>query len=173
MILTMKAISVSCDLDDSQPRTDATEEKSQEKDDSSANPAQKRDLRQRHQVKKTRLHSAKERDRSKTAEVPSETVLVNLAECPSLSEYLGYALCPGTVIFGPWIKYVDYIRILKQPRWVRFSTSAYFFSVLNHISMFQNFAWLWKILCSFFFGLLFLTISDCWTPWFIPDGIGA
>ena len=43
----------------------------------------------------------------------------DLTKIPSVPEFFGYALCPGTVVFGPWVKYSDYFGIFVQPRWVR------------------------------------------------------
>ena len=42
----------------------------------------------------------------------------DLTKMPSVPEFFGYALCPGTVVFGPWVKYSDYFGIFVQPRWV-------------------------------------------------------
>ena len=35
--------------------------------------------------------------------------------------------------------------------------------------LFQNFAWLLKVIFSTGFGLMFLTLSTCWINWFIPQ----
>ena len=41
----------------------------------------------------------------------------NLTKVPSFIEFFGYALCPATCIFGPWIKYSDYQKVYDHPRW--------------------------------------------------------
>ncbi len=35
----------------------------------------------------------------------------------------------------------------------------------------QNFTWLIKIVLTLVYGFMFLTISTCWNPWFIPDDV--
>jgi porcupine-like protein len=74
----------------------------------------------------------------------------HLNKVPTIFEYFGYALCPATCVFGPWIKYSDYLNIFDNPRW--------------------NATWLVKILFTLFFACMFLSISTCWNPWLIPNG---
>ena len=50
-------------------------------------------------------------------EAPSNAV--DLTALPSIVEYLGYALCPGNSVFGPWVTYEEYQRIFTDPVWVR------------------------------------------------------
>lgn len=72
-----------------------------------------------------------------------------LQSLPSPAEYIGYVLCVGTCVFGPWVPYRDYLAIYNRPLW--------------------NAKWLWKIAVSVILALFFLTVSTCWTHWFIPD----
>jgi hypothetical protein len=37
---------------------------------------------------------------------------------PTMVEFLGYSLCPGNCVFGPWIKYEEYVKIYEEPFWV-------------------------------------------------------
>ena len=76
--------------------------------------------------------------------------ICNFNKVPTMFEYSGYALCPATCIFGPWIKYSDYLQIYDNPRW--------------------NATWLVKIIFTLFFACMFLSISTCWNPWLIPNG---
>ena len=73
----------------------------------------------------------------------------NLIKVPTIFEYFGYALCPATCVFGPWIKFSDYLKIFDNPRW--------------------NASWLVKIVFTLFFACMFLSISTCWNPWLIPN----
>ena len=145
---------------------------------------------------------------------------------PTFWEYFGYALCPGTTVFGPWVPYKDYLSIFNNPIWVSFlqilsrfyldfiqilsrfyedkirlessfmTSNSWLFRILaifqnsyfcfiyqfSHYSIihynyliihnqisFQNPNWLLKVIFSVTLSLLFLTISTCWIPMFIPD----
>ena len=96
---------------------------------------------------------------------------LDLTKLPSILEFSGYCLCPGTVVLGPWVSYEEYINIFKDPKW--------------------NITWLIKILFTVMFAFMFLTIrlvellvellevtlpdlkcyncSTCWNPWLIPN----
>jgi len=80
---------------------------------------------------------------------PDEDQEFLILRVPTFWEYFGYAVCPGTTIFGPWVAYKDYLGIFINPVW--------------------NPNWLVKIFFSVTLSLLFLTISTCWIPMFIPD----
>ena len=51
------------------------------------------------------------------AETDQEWILTKV---PAFCEYLGYSLCPGTTLFGPWVPYKEYLALFKDPRWVTF-----------------------------------------------------
>lgn len=71
---------------------------------------------------------------------------------PSMSEYLGYVLCVGTVIFGPWGSYQDYKNMLNQ----------------DYKSM--NIWWIIRVVNSAAFSLICMIYSTCLlTNWLIPN----
>ncbi|KAJ8301964.1 hypothetical protein KUTeg_020951 [Tegillarca granosa] len=76
----------------------------------------------------------------------------NTEELPSVFEYLGYVYCVGTVIFGPWISYRDYLVVFKQEK--------------SKFSLW----WLFKCVKSSVIGLLCMTFSTCLSNWLILDG---
>ena len=39
---------------------------------------------------------------------------------PTVFEYLGYALCPNSSIFGPWISYSNYMELFVYENMVSF-----------------------------------------------------
>lgn len=43
----------------------------------------------------------------------------SLTRLPSLFEMVGYIMNPGTVIFGPWISFSTYKKVLQPMSWVR------------------------------------------------------
>ena len=67
--------------------------------------------RQRDLKRNRRFNSEQEEDAKEEEKSPLETM-------PSLVAYMGYALCPGTCVFGPWVKYEDYLKLFSMPRWV-------------------------------------------------------
>ncbi|XP_060062943.1 protein-serine O-palmitoleoyltransferase porcupine-like [Ylistrum balloti] len=73
-------------------------------------------------------------------------------QMPSMSEYLGYVLCVGTVIFGPWISFQDYKNMLSQ----------------DHKSM--NMGWLFCVAKSAAVSLACMVYSTCLlTNWLVPS----
>lgn len=44
----------------------------------------------------------------------------SLSRLPNILEMVGYTLNPGTVIFGPWISFSSYKKVLQPMSWVRF-----------------------------------------------------
>ncbi|KAK3102736.1 hypothetical protein FSP39_013537 [Pinctada imbricata] len=70
---------------------------------------------------------------------------------PDVPSYLGYCLCVGTVIFGPWISFQDYMNIL-------FSGT----SVLDV-------QWILKVVRSSVIGVLCMTYSTCFVNWIFMD----
>ena len=59
-------------------------------------------------------------DRAHKMEEKSEVTLpkVDLTAMPNILEYLGYTLCPGTCVLGPWVTYEEYLKIFSKPVWV-------------------------------------------------------
>ncbi len=41
---------------------------------------------------------------------------LDLSEPVPFLNFLGYAFCPGTCVFGPWVKYSEYVDIFNSPR---------------------------------------------------------
>jgi len=74
----------------------------------------------------------------------------SLPSLPHFVEFVGYCMCPGSIVLGPWTSFQDYDRIIKHP--TRFS-----------------FNWLFKMLWSVAVAFFFLTISTCVSGWFIPS----
>ena len=54
---------------------------------------------------------------SKPSDTPPDSSL-DLSEDIPLLSFLGYTFCPGNCVFGPWVKYSDYMEIFINPRWV-------------------------------------------------------
>ncbi|CAM1299885.1 PORCN (predicted) [Pycnogonum litorale] len=73
----------------------------------------------------------------------------NDAKLPNVIEYAGYTLCVGTLIFGPWISYDDYLTVAKRSQF--------------------SLRWLCKIILSIVFSFFFLSVSTCWSSWIISD----
>ncbi|XP_076338388.1 protein-serine O-palmitoleoyltransferase por isoform X2 [Tachypleus tridentatus] len=74
-----------------------------------------------------------------------------LVSLPNPLECLGYFLCVGTVIFGPWISFTGYMD-------------------LQYRSM-LSLQWFWSLVSSLFLAIVFLSVSTCWSLWFISDEI--
>ncbi|KAG1689898.1 Protein-serine O-palmitoleoyltransferase porcupine [Nymphon striatum] len=68
---------------------------------------------------------------------------------PSLPEYLGYTLCVGTLMFGPWISFNDYVCSLTQTQF--------------------NFRWLLSVFLSILACFGFLILSSCGTHYLLGD----
>lgn len=144
MILSMKLISIAFDMDTDvlQDSQKVSKNKSEEKEDSIVQNLSKKDLR-----KRKFLQSKQESANLSENQMQTDEALI--IKVPSLFEYFGYALCPGTTVFGPWVPYKEYLAIFVNPRW--------------------NPNWMLKIIFTTVVSFLFLTISTCWVPWFIPD----
>ena len=133
MILTMKLISIAFDMDEDIRRS---QENQPEIDESPDKPAETNISRKNRRKKWSDKRKEPEEQPNNT-----ETELI-LSQMPSIFEYFGYALCPGTVVFGPWFSFRDYMNIFREPKWVsmifhfskRFSKPLYciyWFSVWN------------------------------------------
>ena len=95
------------------------------------------------------MHQTIEEELKKESKENRSGSTANLNKVPTIFEFFGYALCPATCVFGPWIKYSDYLKIFDNPRW--------------------NATWLVKIVFTLFFAFMFLSISTCWNPWLIRN----
>uniref|UniRef100_A0A1B6EDG5 Protein-serine O-palmitoleoyltransferase porcupine n=1 Tax=Clastoptera arizonana TaxID=38151 RepID=A0A1B6EDG5_9HEMI len=62
-------------------------------------------------------------------------------EFPNMTSYFGYILCPGNVVFGPWVSFNVYRKIFVNPLW--------------------NSKWLQEIVISIIKTLIVFTISAC------------
>ncbi|XP_074646546.1 protein-serine O-palmitoleoyltransferase porcupine-like [Tubulanus polymorphus] len=75
-----------------------------------------------------------------------------LIKVPGISEFVGYAFNVGTVIFGPWISFLDYMTILQ----------------LRERKM--SFYWIFKMIRSFVASMLCIITSTCVVHWVIIEG---
>ena len=122
MILTMKLISIAFDMDEDVKKS---QEKQAEMDESPAEeivkPAETNMSRKNRRKKWS--------DKRKEPEEPPKNTEIELllSEMPSIFEYFGYALCPGTIVFGPWFSYQDYMNIFREPKWVCYFFAKRFF----------------------------------------------
>eukprot|EP00096_Caligus_rogercresseyi_P004079 TRINITY_DN18215_c0_g1_i1.p1 TRINITY_DN18215_c0_g1~~TRINITY_DN18215_c0_g1_i1.p1 ORF type:complete len:530 (-),score=109.98 TRINITY_DN18215_c0_g1_i1:55-1644(-) len=145
MILSMKIISLGFDMDAFIPPKKETSE------DAEPSSIQEKDGENKRSKKERRRRTDK-------ASVPSSTSSVvpppsiDLSAVPSFIQMAGYALNPGNSIFGPWVKYEDYLNLHRSPTW--------------------NLGWILKILFSMATSFVFLSISTCWNSWMIKDGSG-
>ena len=119
MALTMKLISVAYDMDE-----DVQTQKNREKALEAKNKSEENDQHDNDQLQgskkflRKRKFFEKKANKEPVKEEPLEEELI-LAKMPSIFEYFGYALCPGTTVFGPWVSYKEYMDIFKTPKWVR------------------------------------------------------
>lgn len=67
---------------------------------------------------------------------------------PSLIECFGYYFCVGSVIFGPWVSYINYMKLLQE----RSMNKQYVFNLMKCLIL----------------SYLFLTMSTCWINWMVP-----
>ncbi|KAJ3623235.1 hypothetical protein MTP99_019473 [Tenebrio molitor] len=74
----------------------------------------------------------------------------HLNSMPSLIQYFGYTLSGANVLFGPWIPFNDYLNLYKNPHK-------------------KNFIWICAIVKVLVTSLFFLTLSNCWSSYFITD----
>ncbi|XP_063219630.1 protein-serine O-palmitoleoyltransferase porcupine isoform X2 [Bacillus rossius redtenbacheri] len=72
-----------------------------------------------------------------------------LHHLPSFLEFMGYVLCAGTSIFGPWIPYRDYVAAFNKPKW--------------------DTRWLWKVFVNTLAAFIFISLSSCWVDWLLPN----
>lgn len=73
-------------------------------------------------------------------------------DIPGGATYLGYVFCVGTVIFGPWTSYHDYLHAVHQNRIKSFSLQ-----------------WLVKVIKSSILCIVSVVLSTCLTHWLILD----
>eukprot|EP00094_Tigriopus_californicus_P007808 TCALIF_07520-PA protein Name:"Similar to PTGR1 Prostaglandin reductase 1 (Homo sapiens)" AED:0.13 eAED:0.13 QI:0/0.75/0.55/1/0.87/0.88/9/0/834 len=150
MILTMKMISLGFDFDRENQRLlkadreiDAAQAAVSATADSVAPGLRMRDRRAKRVPSPTNSTEASQNN--------SDQFQVDYRRRPTFFEHMGYAINPGTTVFGPWITYHDYMASFHRPKW--------------------NLTWLVKIVLCIVYGFMFLTISTCWNPWMIPDGV--
>ncbi|XP_037782493.1 protein-serine O-palmitoleoyltransferase porcupine-like [Penaeus monodon] len=72
-----------------------------------------------------------------------------LTACPGLAELLGYILNPGSIIFGPWVSFKTYMKVLEPASWKTWP--------------------ILRILQSLAASLLFLIKSTCIISWILAD----
>lgn len=118
MILSMKLISIAFDMDADiqQELSRASNNKKDEQEMTEETPAvlSKKDAR-----KRKFLQNKEESKKAKETHQEIEKDELMVLKVPKVWEYFGYALCPGTTLFGPWVAYKDYMGIFIDPRWVR------------------------------------------------------
>ena len=106
MLLSMKVISLSFDIDHEVHQMNMAK-----KDDDLK-------VKEEEETKKTRHNRRNRLNAPKSDEVETDGFKLDLTKVPNVLEYIGYALCPGNSVFGPWIKFKDYMKAFYQPRWV-------------------------------------------------------
>ncbi|GFO15600.1 cysteine n-palmitoyltransferase porcupine [Plakobranchus ocellatus] len=74
-----------------------------------------------------------------------------IPDVPNVFEYMGYCFNVGSVIFGPWISYTQYYKLLDSQN----DTSSLF--------------WCAQILLTSSLGVVCLVYSNCLTHWLILD----
>ena len=128
MILVMKAVSLGFDMDE------AVAEKVV-KDQDPPTSSQEEETSSRKQNLRNRRNKFNHSDSSSSlTSKPSHDLTV----VPTIFEYFGYTLCPGNCIFGPWVKYSDYLDIFIQPRWVSRTSSNIVLRFHIIINFFSN-----------------------------------
>uniref|UniRef100_T1JL91 Protein-serine O-palmitoleoyltransferase porcupine n=1 Tax=Strigamia maritima TaxID=126957 RepID=T1JL91_STRMM len=70
---------------------------------------------------------------------------------PSMIEFFGYCLCPGSLIFGPWHSYKQYL------------------SFFTKLQLFGTGTLLLRIIISGIVGIAFLLLSTCFMQWLVHD----
>lgn len=125
MILSMKVISLGFDMDAFKP-TAAAADPGHRPSGTDATPINDKASSSSRQRGGPMTRSARKEAKAKAA-IPAASndnaVHDLLASPPSVPAYFGYALCPGTAVFGPWIKFTDYLKIFEDPVWVRTTTN--------------------------------------------------
>lgn len=119
MILSMKLISIAFDMDADISEASSNKKDTEEtakKEEEEEEVLSKKDARKRKFLQHKESQS-KLLQKSKEWQDPEKDELMVL-KVPRVWEYFGYALCPGTTLFGPWVAYKDYMKIFIDPRWV-------------------------------------------------------
>lgn len=73
----------------------------------------------------------------------------SLPKLPNLLEMVGYIVNPGTVIFGPWVSFSSYKKVLQPMSW--------------------NLRLLLGVIIRFTVSIMFLLLSTCFAMWVLPD----
>jgi len=72
-----------------------------------------------------------------------------LTSFPNPLELIGYVLCPGTTIFGPWVTLLNYRKVSEPLKW--------------------NIWWIIGIGEKMLVSIFFLLVSTCFCSWIVPD----
>jgi hypothetical protein len=122
MVLSMKLISLGFDMDSEVAENDLRVKDEQEKDEKAAAKKEEDNSSQNNKKgarrRKFQSKNSKELILSENGDDSLKEPLI-LTTVPTICEYFGYALCPGTSVLGPWVSYKDYLGIYINPRWVR------------------------------------------------------
>ncbi|KAL1493059.1 hypothetical protein ABEB36_011198 [Hypothenemus hampei] len=76
--------------------------------------------------------------------------IVSDAEYPGFLQYNGYMFCCANILNGPWISYNHYLMQAKYPPE-------------------KNIRWIYAVLRAGILSFFFLTVSNCWASYFIPE----
>jgi len=148
MICSMKIISIGFDLDTAS--SNAQDKVAQNQDSTSASDDKKKPDKQQQQANNRKKRGG-DTDKEEKVEEEAEVKLSGLTDCmPGWFQYAGYCVCPGTVILGPWVSYQQYNQIFVNSRWC-------------------SLRWCYRIIFSMVLAFFFLTVSTCWSQWFLPD----
>lgn len=148
MIIAMKIISLGFDMDSAEVKKEK-EERDKLEEASKEESVKAEEKIRNSKTTRNRGKKVKQIVDPVVEEEEEDPDRLDLTKLPSILEFSGYCLCPGTVVLGPWVSYEEYINIFKDPKW--------------------NITWLIKILFTVMFAFMFLTISTCWNPWLIPN----
>ncbi|XP_039273180.2 protein-serine O-palmitoleoyltransferase porcupine-like [Styela clava] len=74
----------------------------------------------------------------------------NVLKPPSVFSYMGYCMHSGTLVFGPWVEYKDYVNSVLQPKPITFT-------------------WIFHVIKSLFFACICLLLSTCLLSYLFID----
>ena len=170
MTLTMKCISVAIDLDQAVGESAAAKTIKQQQQEGEVNEQQQQQQQQPLRRRQNRRQQQRQSEDPKEDYVHKRPDGSPSDSLPGLISFLGYSFCPGNCVYGPWMPYDDYLAMYESPVWVRNIQMQIAISI-GRCFFFQNWTWFVKILLSLVYGFMFITISACWNPMMIPDGI--
>ena len=137
MIIAMKIISLGFDMDSAESKKEKEEREKQEEANREESVKAEEKMKNS-RTTKNRGKKLKQTVEPVLEEEEEDSDKLDLTRLPSILEFSGYCLCPGTVVLGPWVSYEEYINIFKDPKW--------------------NITWLIKIIFTVMFAFMFLTI---------------